>query len=236
MLEIPFGVGVTIASGMAILLRPESALWELVKGDPEPSEAQDAVTAALCRPDGWECRAEIGPSIARSLGGTGALTSSSVSGTAEISLHLRFDVDKRFRAYPQGTATLLRPSRFLSGEKVGLWSVEVDEAMDQGGLVPSALELRLEFIEGIELSGETLVPPGSVYFSAQLAADEGASRVAAITSGRAEGNNAIRFGDAKITVKEMGAVGMAVGLTSLKVIGTFDARPAQPRQPLAQVR
>ena len=228
MFEIPFGVGVTIASGLAILLRPESALWELIEGEPEPSEAADHLTASLCRSDGWEFKAEIGPEIARSLGGDGMLASSSVSGSAEISLQLRFDVDERFRSYPQGTATLLRPSRFLSadtGQPAGLWSVEVD---DEGG-VPSALELRLQFSDGIELSGETLVPAGAVYYSAQLAADEGASRVAALTSGKMEGNQVIRFGDGRVTVKETGAIGMATGLYSLKVIGSFVARPAQPR-------
>lgn len=220
--EIPAGVVVTIASGLAILLRPESALWELINGEPTPSAEAEALCAALCRADGWEVTATIGSEVARSLGGTGTLARSDVSGTAAIKLLLRFDADQRFTAYPQGTAALLRPSRYVTAvQPAGLWSVEVDE---EDGLVPQALELRLE-TEEIAMSGATLVPAGQLFFNARLESDESASRVAALTSGRPTGNQVIRFADGRIVVKEYGALGAVAGLSELKVVGTFDARP-----------
>ena len=227
--EIPAGVTVTILSGLAILLRPESAVWDLLRGEPQPSAEAVAITETLCRSDGWELRAEIGPEVARALGGTGKLARNEVRGTADVAFLLRFDVDPRFSAYPQGTATLLRPSRFVASEgvPVGLWSVEVDE-QSGGGLVPQFLELRLD-VQEIAMSGQTLVPEGQVFLSAALESDEAATRVAALTSGRVDGNQALRFTDGRVTVKEYGSLG-AAGLSELKLVGTFDARPAAPRE------
>jgi hypothetical protein len=234
-LEIPAGVTVTILSGLAILLRPESALWDLLRGEPQPSAQAVAITDTLCRSDGWELRAQIGPEVARSLGGTGRLArSDAISGTADVAFLLRFDVDPRFTAYPQGTATLLRASKFVSagvGEAAGLWSVEVDERAD-GGLVPQFLEVRLD-VQELAMSGQSLVPTGQMFLSAALQADEAATRVAALTSGRVDGNQALRFADGRITIKESGSLGAAAGLSQLVVVGTFDARPAVPPPPPA---
>ena len=112
----PAGIVVTILSGIAILTRPDSGLW------PEPenelTDEQRQLTRALCRPDGWDLRASIGADLARSLGGTGSLAARGGAGgagggglTAELSARVAFECDERFTAYPQGTATLLRPSK-----------------------------------------------------------------------------------------------------------------------------
>ena len=62
-----------------------------------------------------------------------------------------------------------------------------------------------------------------------LKADASAARVAALTSGRSGAADVgLRFNDGRITVKESGVLGGAVGLSELKIIGSFDARPASP--------
>ena len=127
------------------------------------------MAAALCRPDGWEFRAQTGSEVARSLGGTGRLATGK-SGTAELSLSVAFERDERFGSYPQGTARLLRPSKFVADKPLGLWSVEVDETPD-GGLRPTAIELRLRCDTPLVLSGETVIPEGELYLSATLEAD-----------------------------------------------------------------
>ena len=109
----PAGIMVTVASGLAILLRPDSALWGVLP-DPEPSEEATQLTNALCRPDGWDFKLTLGDST-------------------DFSIRLAFERDLRFTAYPQGSAQLLRSSRFLDNS--GLWSVEV---LDEDGLVPNA--------------------------------------------------------------------------------------------------
>ena len=230
----PAGVVVTVLSGMAILARPDSALWGLFEQDPEPTEEERALMEALCRPDGWEIRATIGADLARSLGGTGSLATSGKDGTAALSARVAFEQDARFAAYPQGTAKLLRPSRALT-ERPGLWSVETAaEAPNRWSYATSPemletagkqmLELRWE-CEGVALGGgggpqaaataagggvggggarlergiggagggggggaaaEVLVPAGPIYFSAEVALDARATRVAALTSGRVQ--------------------------------------------------
>jgi hypothetical protein len=118
----PAGIVVTVLSGIAILTRPDSGLWP--EPEQELTEEQRELIGALCRPEGWDLRASIGADLARSLGGTGSLTArGGEGGTAELSARVAFECDERFTAYPQGTATLLRPSKYLSARR-GLWSVE----------------------------------------------------------------------------------------------------------------
>ena len=121
----PAGIVVTVLSGIAILTRPDSGLWP--EPEPELTDEQRELIGALCRPEGWDLRASIGADLARSLGGTGSLAArggeGGNGGTAELSARVAFECDERFTAYPQGTATLLRPSKYLSARR-GLWSVE----------------------------------------------------------------------------------------------------------------
>ena len=173
----PAGVVVTVLSGAAIFLRPESALWSILR-DADPDARADELSRVLCRNEGWGFRLSIGADVARSLGGTGLTASSSAESTAEIALELAFERNTEFGAYPQGTVRLLRDSRFVSDE-LGLWSIESDGSSES---LVQALEVRLQS-EGIALSGVELVRPGPFYLSALLDIDERAARVTALTAG-----------------------------------------------------
>ena len=72
---------------------------------------------------------------------------------------------------------------------------------------------------------QELLPQGPVYLSATLEADERATRVAALTSGKVQDEEIIRFGDGRITVKDYSTIGVVAGLSELKVVGSFEARP-----------
>ena len=194
---------VTVASGLAILLRPDSALWGVLP-DPEPSEEATQLTNALCRPDGWDFKLTLGDST-------------------DFSIRLAFELDPRFTAYPQGSARLVRSSRFLDNS--GLWSVEV---LDEDGLVPNALEVCLTCETPI---GDD-VPAGQIFLQANLERDERATRVAALTSGRTDNNAVLNFDDGRVVVKDYGGFGGLAGLSELKVAGSFEARPATT--PMAQ--
>lgn len=224
LLELPpAGVVVTVVSGVAILLRPDSALRGLLEGDPEPSEEARMLTAELCRSDGWDIRLSIGSSVARALGGNGVLARGD-SETLVVPLRVSLKLDERFRAYPQGTAHLRSPSPYFSSA-VGLWAAEVLDESD--GLVPSALELNLA-CAGLEVPGGGRVEAGPLYLNSALRGDPQASRVAALTSGRAVGNTVLRFDNGRVVINEYSALGAAVGISEAKVVGGFEARPAQP--------
>ena len=185
----PAGVVVTILSGIAILARPDSALWALFEPEPELTDDQRELLGALCRPEGWDLRASIGADLARSLGGTGSLAMrGGEGGTAELSARVAFERDERFTAYPQGTARLLRPSRYLSSQR-GLWSVEASEQGPRAG--EQVLELRWES-EPIGPEDDALVPGGPIYLSGVVSLDEQATRVAALTSGRVQAGAMLR--------------------------------------------
>lgn len=189
----PAGVLVTIASGFAILLRPDSALWGVLP-EPEPRADTMALTDALCRPSGWEFRL--------------ALDASEASSERDLSLLLAFECDARFRAYPQGTVRLLRQSRFVS---TGLWSLEMDAQSE--GQLPD-LEVCLQITSPITDS----VPPGPCFLNAELQLDERASRVEALTSGRTDSPSVLRFADTRIRVKELTGLGGLAGLSQLKSV------------------
>ena len=217
----PLGVVVTILSGIFIFTRPESALWGLVEQDVELSVEQETTIKGLCRTDGWELRLAVG---ADTLADSGT--------TVELTLQLGFNWDDRFRAYPQGTAKLLRSSRFMSLDS-GLWSIEALEQRDGSPSgetsMAEVLELRMQ-CDGLGPAGgadgaQELLPRGPVYLSATLEADERATRVAALTSGKVQNEEIIRFGDGRITVKEYSSIGVVAGLSELKVVGSFEARP-----------
>ena len=127
---------------------------------------------------------------------------------------------------------MLRPSRFISSD--GLWSLDVvDGNGDERD--ECALEVRLNSDDGISLSGDMLVPPGPLFLSASVEADQRATRVAALTSGELEPAPVLRFTEGRITAKEaagVGGLGGVAGLSELKVVGSFTAASAPPaRQP-----
>ena len=108
-----------------------------------------------------------------------------------------------------------------------------DSALKRGvNLDANSFELRWQ-CEGVEQSsGATLLPAGPIYFSATVAIDAQASRVAALTSGRVqrESDAALSFETGDVLVNEYaGPLGMATGLTELNVVGSFEARAAQPQ-------
>ena len=187
----PAGIVVTVLSGIAILTRPDSGLWP--EPEPELTDEQRDLIGALCRPDGWDLSASIGADLARSLGGTGSLAArggeGGNGGTAALSARVAFECDERFTAYPQGTATLLRPSKYLSARR-GLWSVEVGSSQGpRDG--EQVLELRWE-CEPIGPEDGVLVPGGPIYLSGVVSLDEQATRVAALTSGRVQAGAMLR--------------------------------------------
>ena len=231
----PAGVVVTILSGLAIILRRDSAFWGLFEDDEQLSADAQALVDVLCRKDGWDLRASIGAEEARALGGTGRLALSGASGTAEVSMPLAFDRDQRFAAFAQGRTRLLRPTSFLSSEADGLWSLDPVAEDDD---LRQAIEVCLP-CEGLELSGTELVPAGKLYLTAQLELDERASRVAALTSGAVDGNAVLRFNDGRVVIKEASAMQQAAGLSELKVVGSLEAKPAArapPPPPPASLR
>lgn len=142
---------------------------------------------------------------------------------------LVFDRDLRFSAVSQGRTRLLRPSSFLSAQPTGLWSLE-PIADDEEDDVVQALEVSIP-CEGLTLSGCELVPPGQLYLTAQLELDARASRVAALTSGAVEGNGVLRFNDGRVVIKEASAIGAAVGVSTLTIVGSLEAKPMASRAP-----
>ena len=189
-----------VASGLAILLRPGSALWDFIARQESDETAQ--LANALCRPEGWDIRLN--------------------SGTSTVSTRMLFERDLRFQAYPQGSVRLLTPSRFLAND--GLWSVE---GFVEGPMPINALQVCLR----CQLPIADDVPAGQLYMNANLVSDEQAARVAALTSGRVDGNEALCFDDARLAVKESGGLSGIAGVSSLKVVGTFDARAFRSPRP-----
>lgn len=222
-------------SGVAIFARPESPLWDLIQ--PEAAVVRVPAISSLCRDDGWELRLSIGRDMAQSV---------------DVALQVRFERDGRFGEYPQGTAALRRPSKFFAS--TGLWSA-VSEAGDER----HSLEMRLE-CSGLGRDGEEWIPPGPLFLTASLEADERATRLAAPRCGMARvpttlhgtcsslpqstecsytrlaalggGGEAtvIRFDEGRVTAKEYGALGRWTGLSELRVVGSLEARPLQPSQ------
>ena len=71
-----------------------------------------------------------------------------------------------------------------------------------------------------------------MYLSGVVSLDERATRVAALTSGRVQEGAMLRCDEGRVLVKEyVGALGAAAGITELKVVGSFEARPAGPAPP-----
>ena len=177
---------------------------------------------SLCRKEGWEVRLLIGAQVARRLGGTGSLAMSTNEGALEVPLQIVFDRDELFDEFPQGTARLLRPSKGISSETVGLWSALVAKESQY------ALECCLQ-CTGIGLPGEAeeSVPPGPLYLSAILDTDDRATRVAELTAGRVigEGDRLIKFGQGRVTAKEYSMLGQWTGLSELNIVGSLEARP-----------
>jgi hypothetical protein len=218
----PAGVMVTIASGIAILGRPESALWDLFASPDakRPSAALLSVEQSLCRRGGWDLRCEVGPEAARAVGGTGALARRRDSqGGVALSISLVLERDQRL-AVPSGPARLVRPSRFFA--PVGSWQVE---AVDEATMAPSAIAFQL-LCTGLESGGEVLVKQGPVYLRASVERDTAAGRVLELSGGGAGGEAAVRLVGGTIAVEE----DIGLGFAEFKLVGAFEARPAL-RQP-----
>lgn len=214
----PAGVMVTIVSGIAILGRPDSALWDLLAPpDAErPSAALLSVERSLCRRGGWDLRCEVGPEAARAVGGTGALARRrDLQGGIGLSVSLVLERDERL-AVPSGAARLVRPSRFFA--PVGSWQVE---AVDEATMVPSAIGLKL-LCTGLESGGEVLVEEGPVYLRASVERDAAAGRVLELSGGGAGGEVAVRLVGGTIAVEE----DIGLGFAEFKLVGAFEARPA----------
>ena len=199
------------------LLDSFSAFVDGLNGDNMGLNAEaDAAIEALCRPQGWTCKCEIGSSVARSVGGSGQLASGPTTSTAALSLRLAFAVDEGYQP-PQGRCMLLSPSKFLSDEVPtrGFWKVDDD---GEDGF-PRQVQWRLHTkeAEGLVLGGDVLLPPGSVYFNAKCAM-------------RTDGSGMITLGDGRITIKEdLGSdfIFQAKGiLAEFKIVGTFECVPS----------
>jgi len=215
----PAGVMVTVASGLLILGRPDSPLWDLLapeKDNGRPSEAMRAADRCLCRARGWDLSCDIGPRAARSIGGTGSLARRrDAGGGVGLSLSLVLERDER-SALPRGTARLLRPSRFIA--PVGSWRVE---AVDETTLLPTALEIKLS-CNGLGQGGEVMVKEGLLYLRAAVEQDASAGRVAALSGGESGGDASLRLVEGSVAVQE----DLGMGFAEFKLVGSFEARPA----------
>ena len=208
----PAGIVVTVLSGLAILGRPDSALWALFEDEPELSDSAVSLTSALLRSDGWDIRCEIGDTLAKRLGGTGRVANLGQDVCIGLDLTVAF-AQQPGRVLPSGVTRLLRPSKLVKSR--GSWDIT---AVDDG-LLPTALEWQLVVgNSGISAGSAELIPAGEVLtFEAEVEADAARGRVAAI-SGLSNGGG-VRFKRGRISVLE--EIGM--GFSELKVIGTFDA-------------
>ena len=234
----PAGIVVTILSGVFILGRPESALWGIFDdGEETPSDAAQALTAALCRADGWDLQVNVGTTPAeidpdergsaakllRELSSGGDDGRSSIPmqrGKAALGLSVRFERERR-DGPPRGVVRLLRPSRFFP-ESVGTWAVSaVDEE-----LAPTAIEWTLD-CSGLDAGGETLIPSGTVFFNCAVAPDATGARLAALSGGDDSAGAALRKG--RMSVVRTGALSQAVGLAPVRIVGTFEAAAAARR-------
>jgi len=180
--------------------------------DDDLSPNAAAAFEAICRPDGWLVKCEIGSNIARSVGGSGELAKGS-SSTAAIEFLMSFSRDRGY-VPPQGPVTLLRQSRFLNTQRPGFWKLESDD--DDG--VPKTIQWRLQTAEeGLQLGGDVLVPPGPLFFNARCAWNSATKQVT--------------LSDGRLTVKE--DIGINTGLfqargilAEFKIVGTFECKAA----------
>lgn len=200
--------------------RPQLGWLDWLTEDEPQSEEATAAFAALCRADGWAVRCELGADVARSLGGSGALArgGDESSPTAQLDLTLRFALDEGYLP-PQGGVQLLSRSRWITAEPRGFWKVDADEV----GGVPTYLQWRLSCPEGLEASGQQVLPPGPLYFNARSSLSSGA-----------DGLPRLRLSDGRLTVKEeLGAntpLFSAKGiLAEFKIVGQFSCREASPK-------
>jgi hypothetical protein len=171
-----------------------------------------AVLNSIRQPAGWEVRCEIGSAVAKALGGSGTLATGPETSNAALELRLSFGLDEGY-VPPQGPVKLLRASRYF--DEVGFWKVDSDT--DDG--VPQQVQWRLQSPSGLELGGQTLLPPGAVYFNALCTVAEGASG--------ADEDVVVTLERGRITVKEDIGVNTPVFnargiLAEFKIVGTFE--------------
>ena len=184
--------------------------WLSTLDDAASSPQAEETIQLLCRSQGWDVRCDIGRDVARAVGGTGSLaTGPDGSATCVLDLKISFSEDVGY-VPPQGQARLLRASRFLADD-TGFWKVEADS--DDG--VPQQVQWRLDVQkpDGLVLGGQTLLPPGPLYFNARCSLDAGR----------------LSLYDGRLTVKE--DIGVNAGLfqakgilAEFKIVGTFDVR------------
>lgn len=183
-------------------------LWKV----PEYTPAAKEVLEAMQRPDGWEVDCEIGSDIAKSVGGSGQLAKGSPTSTVTLNLRLAFSlkqVEGNLVYYqPKGSVKLLRPSKYVSGDGSGFWTLEPNSMYQEG--VPQQVQWCVDLPDGLSLGEQTLVPPGPLYFNAL---------VEATPSG-------VVLSEGRLTVKEELPGGI---LAEFKIVGVFDVKqiPAQ---------
>ena len=214
----------------------EVAPWEA------SAEARDAVRL-LCREGGWKLRCTLGTAAAKSVGGSGELVKRRTpAADIDADFVISFSIDEGFDP-PQGAVELVRRSRLLAEDEgpsgrrdaAGFWKTTVDDELT---MVPTEVQLRMRSL-GISSAGESVVPPGAVYLNAKVAYDP--VRAAAPTP-NAEG---LTLYDGRVTVKEdVGGFGGFGGgpifsakgiLAEFKIVGTFEASPAEASPPEQEV-
>ena len=232
--EIPAGVVVTVLSGLAILLRPDSALWGL-RPLPPPSAAAAERTKAICRPDGWIISAELSPPPVPRGVATKALFGDerdvrSKSRVLELLCCFELDEGSSDLAECSGTAKLLRDSRLLASS--GPWTALL---MDADG-TPQALQWRLRTIANLQIddgrSGSTTLPVGTLLqFDATFDVDEASARVALLVGGAAvDSPSGLCMGEGRIRVQVPSQLSLTLGVAEFRAVGTFRGRLA-PRRP-----
>lgn len=241
--EVPAGVVVTVLSGAAILLRPESSLWDLLK---PTSSFQLEEFDGLTNDSGWIVSIDFAsPPEPRGVvtkllyGERREESRRRKSRQQTLELLLRFSIDqRRMNAIGEvgGNLALQRPSRYLAQE--GAWAATERNVPTSSANRVRALQWQMATIAPLPLvDGLGELPRGAtLYFDAVLDVDEARAKVAALVQGSPMGEGmpgphaGLTMREGRVRVQELSQLALTLGVAELQTIGTFSARPLPPKQ------
>ena len=224
--ELPAGVVVTLLSGVAILARPDSALWTLLQPPPTPTAASESI----CRPDGWIVSLELAPPPSKRGVATRLLYGEKPEASSQRVLELRigFESDGDDAAESEGPLRLLSDSRYF--DENGRWTSAV---LQTDGEPTQVLQYRLRTRAPLTLDDRETLPEATwLEFEARVEVDEAARRLAALTEG-ANGSGAI-MSQGRIRLQVPSQLSLTLGVAEYRTVGTFRARPAPRREATAK--
>ena len=233
--SFPAGLVVTIISGLAILLRPDSALWGLLQ-PPSLSEAAKARMEGVCRSDGWLVSAVLQPPPEPRGRATKLLFGDKPCPSARSVLELLalFELDEAaIITDPAGPVRLLRESRWVNTR--GPWTAFVDDngvATAVQWRLTTSTELRFGDDSGSSGPSGTLQEGTTLQFDGLLRAGAASGRIAALTEGApsdAATSEGLIICDGRIRVQVPSQLSLTLGVAEFRTVGTFSARPAPRR-------